>query len=113
MKGKRMSYAIICNARKGENMGIDVLALVDRAKSKQFWWTSDHASLILNYLSRDAAEYCVKRLKKNNARIVAYESAVKLISRQNGLVIEATNAINDDRARSDAELGWDGHKGAF
>lgn len=108
-----MSYAIICNARKGEVLGISTLALVDRKLTKKYWWTSDSASVILNYVSRAAAEYCVSRLKKNNARIVDYDYAKKLIKRQSDLVTEAIREFDHIAAMDDTEQGWDAHKSAF
>lgn len=105
-----MSYAIICNARKGKGLGIDHLALVDRQLNKKIWWTSDNSKIILNYLSREAAEFCVKRLKKNNARIVDYEFAKKAIRQQADCIQSAINYFDDQAAKDFSEAGWDGHK---
>lgn len=77
-----MSYAIICDARKGHELGIDTLALVDRAKSKRTWWTSDSSNLIMKFIKKSAAEYSIRKLRRNNARVVSYEYAVKYIDYQ-------------------------------
>lgn len=98
-----MSYAIICNARKGYDLGITCLALVDRRKTRSTWWTSDSPGLILEYKKRSAAEYACKRLKKNGPIVVPYSDAVRFVSDQN-------NEIIHNQAMSDAEMGWDAHK---
>lgn len=77
-----MSYAILCDARKGQRLGIETLALVDRSLSKSIWWTSDRVDLILNYRKLDAANFAVKRLKMNRARVVSYDFAERVIRGQ-------------------------------
>lgn len=98
-----MGYAIICDARKGSGLGINTLALVDRALTKSTWWTSDNPSLILNYQSKSAALYARKRLKMNQPMVVTFESAVKIIRDQ-------MNEITHQEAMASTEDGWDGHK---
>lgn len=96
-------YAIICDARKGGNLGIETLALVDRGKTKKFWWTSDNPGLILGYRKKPAAEFALSRLKKNNPRIIPLEEAKAIISFQK-------KAIIDNRAHLEDEREWDAHK---
>lgn len=98
-----MSYSIICDARKGHNLGIEILALVDRTKSKSAWWTSDGLEPVMEYRKLSAAQFCVKRLRKNNPRIVSAETARRLLSQQ-------SNEIAHHEALAECELGWDGHK---
>jgi len=98
-----MSYAIICDARQGWKLGISELALVDRKKTRKLWWTSDSSYLIFKFRLKSAAEYSLKRLKRNNARIVSYDCAVNIIDNQE-------NEIMDKEATTDMELGWDAHK---
>jgi hypothetical protein len=103
-------YAIICNARCGESMGIEKLALVDRNKSKKYWWTSDNANIILNYIKKSAAEWACKRLKKNNAMVVDYKTACKIIKDQANGIKEYDTERMINQANADNEMGWDGHK---
>jgi hypothetical protein len=96
-----MTYAIICDARQGWRKGIRHLALVDRGKTRRYWWTSDDASLILNYHKKEAAANAVRRLRKNNARVVTFSDAVKIIDEQAREIVVAGAA--DDPS-------WDAHK---
>lgn len=75
-------FAIIQNARKGGALGIDILGLVDRARSKRFWWTSDNANILICYRKKSAADFAADRLKLNSARVVPFEYAARLISQQ-------------------------------
>ena len=77
-----MPYSILCDARKGENLGIDYLGLVDRKITKRTWWTSDDANLLLRYHSKSAADFVARRLRLNNARVVSSKYAVSVIDRQ-------------------------------
>lgn len=107
-------YAIICDARSGKNQGVRLLALVDRKKTRRFWWTSDNAKLILEISDRAEAEAKAADLKQNNARVVSYADAKRQIKSQKRKILE----IKEDQARNrdhqncmDAvELGWDAHK---
>ena len=89
-----MNYSIICDARKGNNLGINKLALVDRSKTKKIWWTSDSSSLIMKFRLRSAAEYSLKRLFRNNPRIVEHDAAVRIINEQEN-DIEHNEAENE------------------
>ena len=96
-----MSYAIICDARQGWKLGIRTLALVDRSKTKRRWWTSDSTNLIMEFIKESAAEYSSRRLRRNNARVVNYETAVNIINEQDCDIMHH---------EADSELGWDSHK---
>lgn len=57
---------------------------------------------MLRFRSRDAAAYCLRRLKKNKPCIVRAEVAERMLREQ-------ALAIAIDMAG--VEEGWDGHKG--
>ncbi|CAD5377317.1 hypothetical protein OF001_U20244 [Pseudomonas sp. OF001] len=101
-----MSYAVICDARAGESLGIQFLALVDRSRSRKQWWTSDDPSIAINYRSLSAARYAARRLHHNNARVVPFQSAVKWLREQ-------AKEILHNEALSACEAGWDAHKDSF
>lgn len=98
-----MSYSIICDARKGRAIGVETLALVNRAACKSRWWTSDSPSIMMRFRSRSAAEYSLRGLRKNNPRIVPSDYAEGVLREQ---------SIQKDIAAGNAasEQGWDGHK---
>ena len=96
-------YAIICDARRGQDLGIDILALVDRKLTNALWWTSDDSDLILNFKKRSTADHVIGSLKRNNPRVVSYAEAVKRIQEQ-------WESIGEDEAARETEAGWDGHK---
>lgn len=98
-----MGYAILCDARLGEGLGIGTLALVDRKKCKTRWWTSDDPSVILHYHKLEAAKFALRRLHHNDPRIVSSEHAVLVIREQ-------AQEIQHQQALADCEAGWDGHK---
>jgi len=93
-----MSYAIICDARQGWKLGISTLALVDRSKTKRTWWTSDSEHLIFRFELRSAAEYSLRRLRRNRARIVSYSYACSIINEQDKDIMHN---------EAQAEDGWD------
>ena len=101
-----MSYAIICDARKGRNLDIEVLAYIDRTKTKRSWWTSDAHYLIMKFRKRSAADYSCNKLRKNDPRVINYKTAVKLINEQD-------NHITHMEANAASVEGWDGHKDSF
>lgn len=84
-----MSFAIIQDARKGASLGIQFLALVDRAKSRRHWWTSDNANIALCYRKKAAADFAAKRLKRNNARVVSFERAAAILRSQSQSITDA------------------------
>jgi hypothetical protein len=97
-------FAIICDARKGHGLGIDILVLVDRGKCRSQWWTSDDPTIALDYTKKSAAQFAARRLKRNHARVVPFEHAVQALRDQ-------AREIMHNEAMDDAEAGWDGHKG--
>ena len=57
-----------------------VLLLVDRRKSKKFWWTHD---VSLAYKgSKEDMNKAVKNLTKNNARVISYSEYYKYKSKK-------------------------------
>lgn len=96
-------FAIICDARQGWKLGIDTLALVDRRATKAAWWTSDGDLPVMRFRKRSAAEYSAKRLARNNARVVPYDHAARILKDQ-------SNAICDEYATAAMGEGWDAHK---
>jgi hypothetical protein len=71
---------------------VDVLALVDRKITKEYWWTSDSVGHILCYRKKSAADFACKRLKHNNTRVVPFEYAMKVINDQAHEIMDATYA---------------------
>lgn len=61
-------FLIIQDSRKDDT----TLMLVDRRKSKKYWWTHDF-SLAYKGKKKDM-EDVVKKLRKNNVRVVSYKS---------------------------------------
>lgn len=98
-----MSYAIICEARSGFELGITTLALVDRKKVRDSFWTSDSIHDIYEIKTKRKAKEILSKLHFNDPEIVSYKTARKIINDQN-------NEIIHNQALSDMELGWDGHK---
>ena len=102
-----MTYSIICNARKGNDLGISKLGLVDRSKSKSYWWTSDNPNLLMKFEKKEAALFSCKRLRKNNPVVVNSDIAIRIINEQ---AINLENLIDDFDSEG---AGWDAHKGSF
>lgn len=67
-KKEKGLYLIIQNSRKDNT----TLMLVDRRKSKKYWWTHDF-SLAYKGKKKDM-ENVAKKLRKNNVRLVSYET---------------------------------------
>jgi hypothetical protein len=101
-----MSYAIICEARFGEESGISHLALVDRAKTRASWWTQRDTNQILKIFNLSKAKQILSRLRMNNPQIVPYKDAVSIIHGQE-------DELDMQEILSDSETGWDAHKDAF
>lgn len=93
-------FAIICDAQKGQDLGIEILALVDRKFTGGRWWTSDEPGIILKFHKKSAAEYVLGCLEKNNPRIIDYKEAWELIDEQRDRINEAS---------TENEVGWDAH----
>jgi len=95
-------YGIVCDARKGDKLGIENVALVDRNKTKRQWWTSDDITIIKRFNSLEIAKQALERIRYNNPCIMESNSIHKLINRQNRH-IEQVIDYEDDQ-------GWDAHK---
>lgn len=67
-KGTKDLFIVIQDSRKDDT----TLMLVDRRKSKKYWWTHDF-SLAYKGKKKDM-ENVVKKLRKNNVRVVSYKS---------------------------------------
>jgi hypothetical protein len=80
------AYAIICDARGGQELGIDTLAMVDRSKTTAEFWTSDKTHLIMRFLSPKVATKVADRLRHNRPRVVEYDFARGVIERQNSAI---------------------------
>lgn len=96
-------FAIVCDARCGESLGVHSLALVDRSKCRSMWWTSDEPEIAIRYARQSAARFAARRLKRNNARVVPFDEAVSILTDQ-------ARGIDHASAMSDAEQGWESHK---
>lgn len=103
-------FGIICNARKGRSLGIDVLALVDRTRNKNRWWTSDNPNIAICYTSEPAALFAASRLRKNNVRVVPFSRLKSLLSSQVEAIEEAERDADHQNGMAAVEFGWDGHK---
>jgi len=99
-----MTYAIVCDARRGHNLGIDILMLVDRSRCKSLWWTSDDPRIAINYRDLNAAQFACKRLRRNRARVVMFDDAARVLRRQARDIF----AVEVERLADDPS--WDSHK---
>ena len=84
-----MTYAIICDARRGAEMGIDTLAMTDRSKAHGDYWTSDDARLIMRFRNPVTARKVAERLRHNVPRVVEYAYALGIIERQKASIDKA------------------------
>lgn len=105
-----MSYAIICDARKGSGLGVKYLALIDRARSTRLWWTSDNPNIAICYKKKCAAEFAASRLRHNNARVVPFSQAQSILHSQMLSIREAEDDKEHETILDSMEEGWDGHK---
>ena len=103
-------YGIICNARKGKGLGVGVLALVDRSRSKRLWWTSDNANIAICYRSRSAADFAARRLKKNAVRVVEFRDVQRLLADQARNISEVEREREHQSILNEMDQGWDAHK---
>lgn len=65
-RGGTELYIVIQDSRKGGTP----LMLVDRKKSKNYWWTHDQSIALKG--SKKYMDKIVSKLKRNNARVVSY-----------------------------------------
>jgi hypothetical protein len=103
-------FAILCDAREGRDMGIRVLALVDRSKERRLWWTSDNPSIVRAYDSREEAQDACNKLGRNNPRVVSFDKMKRKIVAQTQEIAEAEREHENRQVMDDAEMGWDAHK---
>jgi hypothetical protein len=80
-------YAIICDARYGHDLGINVLALTS---DKNEYWTSDKAHNIRVLKTKESADLVVKNFKYNNPRVVELKDAEAMINEQSCSITWAT-----------------------
>lgn len=105
-------FGIIQDARKGK--GIKSLALVDRARCRTQWWTTDDPNIALCYEKKSAAEFAARRLKRNSARVVPFVRVQQILNEQRARRWQLESEWDQDNAHRQAlhesESGWDGHK---
>ena len=75
-------WAIIQKARFGSSKGIEYLALVDQKLNQDFWWTSDDPDMIMLFHKKDVAEKVASRFENNDAQVLLFSEAHKIIREQ-------------------------------
>ena len=103
-------FAILCDAREGRDMGIRVLALVDRSKERRLWWTSDNPSIVRTYDSREEAQEACDKLGRNNPRVVSLDKMKRKLIDQTREIAQAEREHEDRQIIDDADMGWYAHK---
>lgn len=105
-----MKYTIVCDAKRGKELGISILALVDRSKVNDMWWTSDQPNLILFYHNKSAANFAMSRIQHRdwcpevgNFRIVPLNKAKQIIQDQR----DAIHEFENERLEEEAALAED------
>lgn len=78
----KQSWSILCIARKGQEMGIELLAMTDKAKHPKDNWTSDNAELVIKFYSKETVERVCSRLEHNHPQVVDYWEAIDVVRRQ-------------------------------
>lgn len=91
---KTNGWVVVRDADKGEELGIGFLAMVDRSKTKDSWWTSDDQSIMMVFNNRGAAIKSANRLRFGNARVVSHDYAKNIIEEQANSISE--NGIEND-----------------
>lgn len=66
-KGNKDLFVVIQDSRNDDT----TLMLVDRRKSKEYWWTHDFSLAYKG--SKEEMEKVANRLRRNNARVVSYQ----------------------------------------
>ena len=86
-------------------MGVTTLVLCDQKISPGVYWTSDSPRKVMRFRNKLVAQETCKRYRHNNCRVVSYEEAIGIVSRQYEYIrgfnsrvgIEQdTNEVNDD-----------------
>jgi hypothetical protein len=99
-------YAIICDARRGQSLGVDTLALVDRNLDNSVWWTSDRPEIVLCYRHKGTALAALSRFKHNNARVVDFANAKAIIeSQRDSIRREELERMYNEAMAEDDPLG--------
>ena len=75
-------YGIISQAKKGQAIGLRHIALVDRRKTRDAWWTSQSAGLVMSFPSRAAAEARAAGISQGDPRVVRIETVRRLVAAQ-------------------------------
>lgn len=99
-------WAIIRRADKGEDLGISVLALVDRRMEKKLWWISDDTNKIMKFNARSAAEFQLKKYRYGNPQVVPYDIACELIQEQSEEIAHHDNNFDPGDDMYWAEKDW-------
>ena len=77
-----MTYIVTTVSRKEKEVN---LFLMDRSKTKAFWWNDRLSNDILYIRNIEKARSIIKKLKHNNPRIITLEEA-KTLETQNKIV---------------------------
>lgn len=75
-------FAIICDARKARDTGVEILALVDRERCRTMWWTPGNLSAVEVFDSSEDAHRRLRALTRNRARVRPLDEVKRLISQQ-------------------------------
>lgn len=68
---KQMSYVILTDSRKKQG---EKVALVDRAKHKDIWWT-EFIEKAMVFETKSAADIQCSKIKFNNPQVYTYDNA--------------------------------------
>ncbi len=75
-------YAVVVDSQEGRALGINILALTDKCKHPEHWWTSDAPEMVMCYHKEHIAKARAEYQEFGNARVMDYPGAVALISQQ-------------------------------
>lgn len=101
-----MGWGILRKARKGQSLGIKVIAMVDRSKCRSQWWTSNEPDLIMDFHYQAAAEKRASGIP--NARVADIDHVRQRIREQAEAIEEAEWEREDFDLLDDPS--WDAHK---
>lgn len=77
------SWAVVQNApgisRRGKS-GTLIMALVNRLKCVDLWWTAENPEIVMQFHKKHAADHSAARLK--GTRVIPYEAAYQQIVKQ-------------------------------
>lgn len=103
-------FSIICDARKGEDLGISILAMADAKVTKGVFWTSDTTYQIKAFSTEEVANRVKSRLRHNNPRVVTTAKAEALIRHQAYQIKQVQREREHEAIMDGLEQGWDAHK---